>query len=263
VKRSGIETSTFKVVLIFCFGLFSFPISLFAQEENDSILSQTRETDTRFTVKQLIVPASLITIGTLGVYTKPMQSVNEDIEREMSSHRSHSIGADDYLQYLPAVSFYGLSLAGAKAKHNYVDRTLILATSYLSMNIMVGGVKYTVHSRRPHSDEDDSFPSGHAAKAFLGAELVRREYGDDSPWYGIAAYSVATGVGLLRIYNGEHWATDVIAGAGFGILSAQIGYWLLPFNQKLFHCNQTGTSSLAIAPYFTGNHGGIGLSYRF
>jgi hypothetical protein len=251
-----------KISIFFFIGLLVFqaPVTVFARETNDSIDVQVKDKDTQFALKQLIVPASLITVGALGMNS----NLVKDIKEEVASHRSHKIKIDDYAQYLPAISFYGLSLAGAKPKHNFTDRTLILATSWLSMGIMVGGVKYTVRHPRPaNPNELNSFPSGHTATAFMGAELVRREYGDDSPWYGIAAYTVATGVGVLRVYNEKHWVTDVIAGAGFGILSAEIGYWLLPFNKKLFHCNGTGNSQLAITPYYTGQQGGLSLSYRF
>ena len=40
------------------------------------------------------------------------------------------------------------------------------------------------------------------------------------------------------MYNNRHWLTDVAAGAGIGILSTKIAYWLYPFlNSKLFKFN--------------------------
>ena len=65
--------------------------------------------------------------------------------------------------------------------------------------------------------------------AFMGAEILRREYGEEYPGIAIAGYTVATGVGLMRIYNNRHWASDVLAGAGIGILSASLTYWLAPY----------------------------------
>jgi membrane-associated phospholipid phosphatase len=47
---------------------------------------------------------------------------------------------------------------------------------------------------------------------------------DKSQWYGIGAYTIATGVGALRMINTKHWQSDVVAGAGFGILSAHMAY---------------------------------------
>ena len=41
----------------------------------------------------------------------------------------------------------------------------------------------------------------------------------------LSAYSVATGVGVLRIAHDKHYWSDVIFGAGLGILSTKIAYW--------------------------------------
>ena len=67
--------------------------------------------------------------------------------------------------------------------------------------------------------------------AFTGAELVRREYGG---WWGVGAYALATTTALMRVYNGRHWTSDLLGGAAIGILSADIGYWLLPLERRLF-----------------------------
>ena len=163
-----------------------------------------------------------------------VKSLNRSVRDGVSDLRQECyFRADDYLQYLPVVSNLGLSLLGAKAKHNYVDRVLITATAYAAMGIMVNGVKLVVSEQRPDGTAFNSFPSGHTATAFMGAELVRMEYKGASVLYGIGAYTIAGGVALLRIYNERHWCNDVLAGAGIGILSARIGYWLLPIEKKL------------------------------
>jgi membrane-associated phospholipid phosphatase len=189
----------------------------------------------------------------------------DDKIRNQLKFESHPISLDTYSQILPAAAIYGYSLAGVKAKHSYLDRTLITTTAYLAETALVEGVKYTVGRPRPDNpNEHTSFPSGHTARAFVGAEIARREYWDASPWYGIAAYSVATATGVLRIYNDRHWASDVLAGAGFGILSAQIGYWLLPYERKWLHLDTDKKDQISIVPYyFPQQGGGIGLSYRF
>ncbi|MDR0682722.1 MAG: phosphatase PAP2 family protein [Dysgonamonadaceae bacterium] len=252
-----------KNILLISVALFFYSNVLYSQEQTDSIVSQTQKKEREFSPKQLILPASLFTIGALGLGNNYVKSINEDIKRKVAGFRSDYTKADDYIQYLPVVSVYGLSIAGAKPKHDYIDRTLIVATSYLSMGIIVNSLKYTIYSPRPNFHSNNSFPSGHTATAFMGAELVRQEYWDASPWYGIAAYSVAASVGLMRIYNESHWATDVLAGAGAGILSARIGYWLLPFNKRLTGRGKTIASRLIIAPYYMKQQGGIGLSYQF
>ena len=141
---------------------------------------------------------------------------------------------DDWAQYVPVVTQWGLGLTGVPARHGFKERTALTATAYASMGLMVNGMKYTICRKRPDSYAYNSFPSGHTATAFMGAELMRMEYG----WaWGSGAYALALCVGFFRIYNGRHWLSDVLAGAGVGVLSAHIAYWLLPVERRLFHWN--------------------------
>lgn len=188
-----------------------------------------------FKLGEVIMPLSLIGAGTLG-FVEPIKSARYEVRDYLDEWRGdHRTTVDDYLQYVPLASIYGCSLLGAEAKHNYVDRTLELATSYIALGIIVNGIKYTVRCPRPDGSANNSFPSGHTATTFMGAELVRIEYGEEHPWIAVGAYTMATAVGVLRVYNDRHWFTDVFAGAGVGILSARIGYWLLPYTKRAMH----------------------------
>lgn len=94
------------------------------------------------------------------------------------------------------------------------------------MASVVNTIKYTAHVRRPDKSNYKSFPSGHTATAFMAAMMMHKEYGDRSPWYSISAFTVATATGISRILNNRHWLSDVLAGAGIGILSTELGYYL-------------------------------------
>ncbi len=65
-----------------------------------------------------------------------------------------------------------------------------------------------------------SFPSGHTVAAFAVAAAVTSEtagWWPDSRWYvAPAMYGGAALVGVSRMYNNRHWASDVIIGAGVG-----------------------------------------------
>lgn len=145
---------------------------------------------------------------------------------------------------------------GVPAKHSFGERVAVAAVTYLSVMALSQGVKYTVREPRPDTGTRNSFPSGHTTTAFAGAELVRTEYG----WgVGMAAYAVAATVGIMRMYNGRHWLNDVVAGMGFGILSARIGYWLLPLNRHIFRIPRKGQAIIA-TPLYDSNTRALGLS---
>lgn len=107
----------------------------------------------------------------------------------------------------------------------------------------------------------NSFPSGHTATAFMGAEFLRKEYWDVSPWIGVAGYAVAAGTGFFRMYNNRHWLTDVLTGAGIGILSTQAAYWLYPTITKTFFRKRY--KNIFISPYFSKEEKGVSCHIAF
>lgn len=188
----------------------------------------------RFKPLQMVVPATLFTVGLIGCESDWFEARNKEIRDELQENIDSKITIDDFSQYAPMVATYGLNLCGVKGKHGYGDLTIILGTAYALMGITVNSLKSTTRVMRPDNTTRNSFPSGHTATAFMGAELLRREYWDVSPWIGVAGYAVAAGTGFFRMYNNRHWFTDVIAGAGVGILSVEAAYWLYPFISKTF-----------------------------
>ena len=244
-----------RLILLVLSSLFMLPCS--AETDADSLALRSK-----FKVDQLIAPLSLLGIGSLG-FVEPVKGVCEDLQSSVNTWRGNcrTTVVDDYLQYIPLASVYGLSLLGADAKHNYVDRTLEVGVACVALGAIVGGLKYTIREERPDGSDFHSFPSGHTAKVFMGAELVRIEYGDDSPWISVGAYTAAITVGVLRVYNERHWFTDVFAGAGIGILSARIGYWMLPYTRKVMH-KITGCDSF-VYPTVTPEGATLGFAMRF
>lgn len=85
-----------------------------------------------------------------------------------------------------------LNAFGVQGKNNLRERSLILATSYLIMSGTIFGLKSWTKIERPDGTSKNSFPSGHTATAFAGAEFLWQEYKDKSIWYGITGYAVAT-----------------------------------------------------------------------
>ncbi|WP_251040589.1 MULTISPECIES: phosphatase PAP2 family protein [Chryseobacterium] len=134
---------------------------------------------------------------------------------------------DDYLQYAPAATVYGLKIAGVKGRNNIGRATLSYATSIAIMGIIVNSIKYTSKVERPDGSAKNSFPSGHAAMAFTNASFLHKEYGIVNPAYSIGGYSAATLTGLGRNLNNRHWMPDILAGAGIGIISTELGYFFI------------------------------------
>lgn len=142
--------------------------------------------------------------------------------------------ADDYMQYAPAVVMLGMKTFGVESRSSWGRMLASDAFSALLMGSVVNTLKQTTHIVRPDGSNDHSFPSGHTATAFITATMLTKEYGYKSPWIGIGAYTVASATGLMRIANNKHWLSDVLTGAGIGILSTEVGYYLadLIFKEK-------------------------------
>lgn len=246
------------------YGALVVSFSLNAQQtETDSIQKQVINKNLKFNYKQLIIPTVLIGYGVIGIESDGLKFVNSGIKEEVNENIDEKITIDDFSQYLPAASVYGLNAMGIKGKHNFKDRTIILGTSYLLMSATVLSLKSITKVERPDGSAFNSFPSGHTATAFAGAEFLWQEYKDVSVWYGISGYIVAAGTGAFRIYNDKHWLTDVVAGAGIGILSTKVAYWINPFMQeKIFKSKEKKTTSI-MAPFYNGNQLGIGYIKTF
>ena len=164
--------------------------------------------------------------------------------------------ADDVLQYAPLATAVGLGATGVQARHPLRERLVTAATAYAALTAVAGGLKLAVSERRPDGSDRRAFPSGHAARAFAGAELVRTEYG----WaWGAGAYAVAAGVGALRVAGDRHYVHDVVAGAAIGVLSARLSDWLLPVERLLLGWDNRRTA-IGMVPTYAPATGTVGMA---
>jgi membrane-associated phospholipid phosphatase len=130
---------------------------------------------------------------------------------------------DDYAVFGP-VALAGIAkISGLKSESTYMGMALKYTGAMVFANIVIQPMKYGFRRLRPDNSSTTSFPSGHTTLAFVGAELVHQEF--HNPWLSAGAYTLATGVGAMRILNDRHWYSDVIVGAGIGILSTKVVYW--------------------------------------
>ena len=164
---------------------------------------------------------------------------------------------DMYLQYVPITADLGLGLVGVPSEHAFWERLIAAGIGVASEVVLVNSLKAVVDEMRPDGSSANSFPSGHTATAFLGAELVRHEYG----WgWGAGAYAVATSVAVLRVVHQRHWWWDTLAGAGAGILCANIGYWLLEPAKDLLGIKTTA-GQMALCPTVDPYSGAVCASF--
>jgi hypothetical protein len=210
-----------------------------------------------------IIPASFIGYGLASLSgNNILRHLDYTTKNELQEdHPLFAAHIDNYAQFAPAVAVYALNLLGVKGQHSLSDATGI----YLLSSAITGGtvtiIKKAAHRERPNGAGFNSFPSGHTANAFAAAEFLKQEYKDVSPWYGVAGYAVAAATGTLRMYNNKHWFSDVVAGAGFGILSTKAAYLIYPKLKRLVLGK--GASNYNIIPSYQQHSFGLSLNGTF
>ncbi len=98
---------------------------------------------------------------------------------------------------------------------------------------LVMALKFAFRRRRPEGDwgaiyrstDPHSFPSGHAARAFLLAVLAAR-WGP--PWMALVLIPWAPLVCLARVAMGVHYLSDVVVGGALGLILGLLIAVLLP-----------------------------------
>lgn len=170
------------------------------------------------------IPTILIGAGIYSTMSDGVISRHEIREERNEIAPNFHTTVDNYLMHAPVFVVYGLNMAGVKGKHDFRNRTILLVKSEMIMAALVFSTKSLTNVARPDNSDHFSFPSGHTAQAFATATFMSKEYGDQSVWYSVGAYSMATAVGAFRILNNRHWVSDVMTGAGIGILSTNLAY---------------------------------------
>lgn len=192
----------------------------FAQKKDSAKIQNERFT---FAYKKLYVPAALMTAGIL-VENRREQTLQETSTAGTTDLLGFGNHLDDYLQFAPSTAVYGFELAGMEPRTDWQNRTAILVKGQALNLGVVYILKKSLKKTRPDGT-GYSFPSGHTANAFAGATMLSIEYGEQYRWVPYVSYGVATGVGMMRMSNEKHFLSDVLFGAGLGILSMKVAYW--------------------------------------
>lgn len=128
----------------------------------------------------------------------------------------------------------GLLLIWLLADDTWHDRAALLAVGVGGLAVLVLSIKFLVRRQRPPGEwgsiyrntDPHSFPSGHAARAFMLAVMA---IGLGPAWFGLLLIIWAPLVCLARVITGVHYLSDVLAGAFLGAL---VG-WLILLLQPL------------------------------
>lgn len=160
-----------------------------------------------------------------GLLEKHYDSKFRSLRNELMPEYDYPL--DNVSQYTPLAVMYALKAAGVPSRSSWKRMIISDAASAAIMFSVVRGLKHATNVTRPDGSDNHSFPSGHTATAFMAATMLSKEYGHISPWISAGAYTVAAGTGLMRVANNKHWISDVMVGAGFGILSTEFGYWIV------------------------------------
>ena len=101
------------------------------------------------------------------------------------------------------------------------------------MALIVLALKFSIRRQRPagewgllyRSTDPHSFPSGHAARAFLLGMLAWQL---GPPWLGWLLLLWGPLVSLARVAMGVHYVSDVLAGALLGLIGGRIAWAVYP-----------------------------------
>lgn len=193
--------------------------SAFAQK--DSIKNE--KTPAKPFFRHEIVPLSLITVGSL------LNIGDLKYHVEDALPQTHTT-AENYLIFAPMAGMYAFDALGIKHQNTVFNQTKYLFITQLTTLATVQILKTLTKVPRP-TGARNSFPSGHTALAFAGATVLFHEFKDTERWIAYSGFAVATTVGVLRMTNRRHWLPDVVTGAGIGILTADLVYYVQPLKK--------------------------------
>ncbi|NEU07284.1 phosphatase PAP2 family protein [Flavihumibacter sp. R14] len=209
-----------------------------------------------------MIPVVSLIYGPLAREMEPLEDLDKNVRSEvLEDYSDFNTNIEDHLRYLPAAAVYALGIAGVKGKNNTVDKTALFLISNTLTNLSVKFLKKQTHRLRPDGSDHLSFPSGHTATAFAGAEFMNQEYKDLSPWFGVAAYTMASATGTLRMLNRKHWLSDVVMGAGVGILTTKLVYLAYPVVKGKIFGNKE--PMMMIVPAYEQGLYGFSLAAKF
>ncbi|MCF6222212.1 MAG: phosphatase PAP2 family protein [Flavobacteriaceae bacterium] len=233
---------------------------LFAFGQKDTLNYNTPKNEKSFLHKS-IVPIALIGTGLIINYSNGSIG-KENLQRNiLKNFPDFKTNADDFLLFVPVITMYTADIFKVKSKNDAFTQTKYLAIAGLTNSLITIGIKTLTKEMRPDGSDNDSFPSGHTSNAFVMATVLHHEFIDTNPWLAFSGYLFATTTGVFRVLNNKHWVSDVLVGAGIGIIVTDLVYRLEPL--KNWNPFNKGESQLILSPTYTNNKFGLYANLQF
>lgn len=195
-----------------------------------------QETTNRYSLRKntaLLAAGAGIWIATYTFVDEPLQQFTQSNRNPVADAIAYVVqplGKPSNLAPIAATA----ALGGIVLKDSKLQKAgMVSLGSIMASAVITGTLKNTFHRYRPSSTTENhlfdgiaqetnntSLPSSHTSTAFAMATSVATVY-KDHQWVPPIAYGVATLVGLSRINDNAHWATDVMAGAAVGYFTAK------------------------------------------
>jgi membrane-associated phospholipid phosphatase len=190
----------------------------------------------------------VIVAGSLALLDEPVQHKALQLRNQSSTLRTVSKQVTNFGGPYEAYTLAALGAYGYIFHNDKMQTTTWLATqAYITGGAIESVLKFVSGRQRPYITDstkvqaeptfygpfykppkdangkttNSSFPSGHTTVAFAAATVFAMEY-HNKPLVPVLAYSAATLIGLSRITENKHWATDVLTGAAVGYLTGKL-----------------------------------------
>ena len=194
---------------------------------SDSVINSNGHTRFHLKADGFIAPGISLLYGGLKPFVNAIPKLDNKINDNIhQNYPDFHTSAADYLMWAPSASVYVLDAFKVKTEHNFREHFILDAGSILITGGFGYGMRIISKHIKAYNSSDTKFPSGHTANAFRGAEILHQELKGTNKLLSYSGYLVATGVGLLRIYDKDHLLSEVITGAGLGIISTKLTYWI-------------------------------------
>jgi membrane-associated phospholipid phosphatase len=239
-------------------------------------------------------PRDWLKIGKLALLTGAVALINKPVNQfalKLHDDNKAIAGISRYVtnfggsyEVYAIAGFYAYGLISKSEKQK--TTTALATQAYIAASVISTIGKYVAGEQRPYFTDPNrnkngpifhgpfyafqkgadlynysSFPSGHTTAAFAAATVYAMEY-RDKPIIPIISYSAATLIGLSRLTENKHWATDVLVGAILGYFSGK----QVVNNYHRYSASKRGKGTpqpVSLHFQYNNKQFGTGLVYKF